>query len=107
MPAAGVARPVLAVEGERRIEHAYETATLAWNGGSIAIGDHYGDPDCAVINVEGGWCVTGGEGLVVCHFEGGLPAGPAPYAATRLTILELWRRGNPPPSGPCWSVEGA
>jgi hypothetical protein len=100
-------KTVLAADGEYRIEHFYENVALVWRGGSADIGDHYGDPTCAVINSSAGWCVTGGEGLVICHFEGGLPRGPGRVSSKRLKMLELWRRGNPPPQSAFWSVQGA
>lgn len=108
MPEADAVRQVLAVDGEYKIEHLFENARLVWSGGSIDIGDHYGDPDCGLINANTGWCATGGEGLVIYHFEGGLPKGPARFSEKRLRMLELWRRSNPPPSGAHrhWSVEG-
>lgn len=106
MQEADAVRPVLAVDGECRIEHVFEDAKLAWSGGSIDIGDHYGDPNCGLINAYAGWCAAGGEGLVICHFEGGLPKGPARFPQKRLKVSELWRRSNPPPSGAYWSVEG-
>ncbi len=107
MSTAAIARIVLATEGEYRIEHFYEQASLAWRGGSVDIGEHYGDPICAVINPQAGWCATGGEGLVICHFEGGLPRGPTRVSPKRMKVLELWRRANPPPMKAYWSVEGA
>ena len=106
MPEADAVRPVLAVDGECRIKHVFEDAKLVWSGGSIEIGDHYGDPNCGLVNTCVGWCATGGEGLVICHFDGGLPKGTARSAEKRLKKSELWRRSSPPPSGAYWSVEG-
>jgi hypothetical protein len=108
MPKINPFSPVLFVDGEYRIESFCEDARLVWSGGSIDIGHHYGEPGCALINADAGWCVTGGEGLVICHFEGGLPKGPTRFPVERLKNVKLWRPGNPPPSGAhdYWSVEG-
>jgi hypothetical protein len=98
---------VLASHGAYRIERLYETARLAWADGDIIIGDHYGDPTSAVLSVCGGWCVTGGEGLVICRFASRLPSNPAAGTLDRPEIVELWRRRSPPPLGDkFWFVEG-
>jgi hypothetical protein len=70
----GISR-VLACDGDYRVEHLLEEATLVWSDGSVFVGDHYGDPSCALINEAAGGCVSGGEGLVICRFEPGFPSG--------------------------------
>jgi hypothetical protein len=97
-------RRILAEDGDYRIWHEYEHATLEWPGGALPIGDHYGDPTCALISSAGGWCLTAGEGLIVCLFDGGLPRGSASPADASLRTRELWRRRNPPPNAACWFV---
>ena len=93
----------LATAGNHEVWHAFERAYLSWPGGELFIADHYGDPTCAVIDVAGGWCMTGGEGLVLCRFDAGLPVGSA-QTVPRMQVRELWRRSNPPPSDACWFV---
>ena len=34
-------------------------------GEKVVIGDMYGDPECAVIDKDGAWCVVAGHGLLV------------------------------------------
>jgi hypothetical protein len=85
------------------IEHEYELAYLRWSGGTYPLGEHYGDPMCAVMNTPDGWCVTGGQGLVITIFEDGLPEGGTQVAPQHVRQTELWR---PPPSGDVWYVFG-
>jgi hypothetical protein len=85
------------------IVHEYETAWLCWQGGKLLIGDHYGDPSCALIDPDGAWCLTAGEGLVVCLFSQPLSE---QFRPSRCKQTELWRRSNPPPNGKkAWFVE--
>jgi hypothetical protein len=44
--------------------------------------------------------------LVVSIFKGGFPSGSKPINPQDVTQRELWRRSNPPPIGPYWSIEG-
>lgn len=87
-----------------RIRHDFEDAWLEWPGGRLPLGDHYGDPTCALLNPDEGWCVVGGEGLVI-HDVGApftVAAPPRPDPGHRY---DLWRRANPPPDGTrCWFV---
>jgi hypothetical protein len=89
--------------GEYRIEEIFDMAVLFWPGGELEVGDHcYTDPQCALINAEKGWCVSGGQGLEICLFENGLPKGPQDFNAADPQGLKrtgLWRHGNPPPDG--------
>lgn len=91
--------------GDYIIECHYETSLLSWSDGNLDIGDHYGDPSCALINAANGWCLTGGEGLVICLFPYPLTLEHRP---THCDRLYLWRREYPPSEGDkCWFVEGA
>ena len=102
-------RKILCSDGEYVVEHEYEQAWLRWPGGSHPVGDHYGDPTCAVMSALEGWCVTGGEGLVITLFEAGLPAAHGPAATGKITQAALWRSrggGKPPPEGDLWYVFG-
>ena len=48
-----------------------------WPGGKLIVGDHcYTDPQCAVINAEMGWCVSGGQGLEIAYLKMACPEGP-------------------------------
>jgi len=58
-------------QGGYAIAHEYETAWLNWPCGNLPIGDHHGDPTCALIDPEGAWCLTAGEGVIVCLFRRG------------------------------------
>jgi hypothetical protein len=101
---------ILCSEAEYTIEHEYEQAYLRWPGGTCPLGDHYGDPTCAVMNATDGWCVTGGEGLVITLFHGGFPVGSDRFDVGKVKHTMLWRKrdGHPPPHGErAWFVEGA
>ena len=95
---------ILAAAAGFRIRYDYEDAVLEWPGGRLALGDHYGDPACALLDLDQGWCVVGGEGLVVHDFGRPISAA-APPQADQVRRHELWRRANPPPDGArCWFV---
>jgi hypothetical protein len=99
-------RKTLRREGAYSIRCSHERAFLCWAGGGLDIGDHYGDPKCAVMDVAQGWCVTGGEGLEIRIFDKGFPLPGAPVEAFPFRTLELWRGTNRPPDGrPFWFVE--
>ncbi len=89
--------------GEHTIRQIFDMAVLFWPGGELIVGDHcHTDPQCAVINAEMGWCVSGGQGLEICLFENGLPEGPQEPNAPDpegLKRIGLWRDHNPPPDG--------
>ena len=87
-----------------QIWHDYEYALLHWEGGSLPLGDHYGDPACALLSPDHGWCVIGGEGIVVFDFGGPFSRNDPP-SLDGCSSAELWRRENPPSdSTPCWFV---
>lgn len=99
---------VLCSDGDYTITHSHEDAFLIWPADRLVVGDHYGNPTCAIINLSDNWCLTGGEGLVICRFEDGFPSGAAPSTLARMTVTELWRRANPPADGSeAWDIEGA
>jgi hypothetical protein len=99
-------RSTLCFAGAYSIRYSHEEAYLRWEGGSLNIGDHYGNPNTAVMDVVQGWCVTGGEGLEICFFDNGFPKPGEPIVNYPFRILELWRGANRPPDGrPCWFVE--
>jgi hypothetical protein len=99
-------RQILCFEGAYTINGGYENVYLRWDGGGVDIGDHYGHPTAAIMDVAQGWCVTAGEGLEICHFERGFPGPGRPVEDFPFRTLELWRHGNPPPDGQtCWFVE--
>ena len=75
----------LCIDGYYAIEMEYEYSFLRWPGGLYPVGEHYGDCKCAVINTARGWCVTGGAGLVVTLFDGGLPHHRDPVNRDRVT----------------------
>ena len=88
------------MDEEYQVEERFDMAYLIWPGGELFIGDHcYTDLQCAVINVEDGWCVSGGQGLEICIFEDGLPRGSNVPDPTKVKRLHLWRQENPPPDG--------
>jgi len=97
----------LCFEGDYAIRYAHEDVVLAWNGGMINIGRHYGNPNAAVMDVGEGWCVTGGSGLTINLFERGFPKAGEPVKDFPFRTLNLWDACNPPPDGrDCWFVEG-
>lgn len=86
--------------GDYRIVRVFDMALLKWPYGELIVGDHCRtDPQCAVINAAGGWCVSAGQGLEICLFEDGLPQGPDELDPNRVRRLNLWRDQNPPPNG--------
>jgi hypothetical protein len=94
--------------GDYRILERFDMAFLAWPEGELIVGDHcHTDPQCAAINPESGWCVTGGEGLEICLFADGLPHGSHPPDPPRIKWSHLWRAENPPPDGArYWFIAG-
>ncbi|MNM86743.1 hypothetical protein D3C81_989050 [compost metagenome] len=50
------------------VQHAYEHATVtAADGRQAGVGEFYGDPAVALIDVNEQWCAVAGEGLVICR----------------------------------------
>ena len=54
------------------VQHEYEQATVtAADGRQASLGEFYGDPAMALIDVNEQWCAVAGEGLVICRLEQG------------------------------------
>ena len=54
------------------VEHEYESAWVAGpDGCRVAIGEFYGDPAVAVIDMAERWCAVAGEGVIVCSLVPG------------------------------------
>lgn len=54
------------------VQHEYEHATVtAADGRQASVGEFYGDPAAALIDVDEQWCAVAGEGLVICRLEQG------------------------------------
>lgn len=87
-------RTTLFRDGDYFVDHVCEQSYICWPGGDYPAGAHYGDPLCAALNVQGGWCVTGGEGLVVTVFSAGLPRRGDPAPAQSVAQTALWRSGD-------------
>lgn len=52
------------------ISHEYETVWLdRENGSRVSIGDFYGDPTVALIDLEERWCALGGAGVIVYFLD--------------------------------------
>lgn len=50
------------------VQHEYEHATLtAADGRQARLGEFYGDPAVALIDIHEQWCAVAGEGLVLCR----------------------------------------
>ena len=50
------------------VQHEYEHATvIAADGRQASVGEFYGDPAAALIDVDEQWCAVAGEGLVLCR----------------------------------------
>ena len=50
------------------VQHEYEHATLtAADGRQASLGEFYGDPAVALIDIHEQWCAVAGEGLVLCR----------------------------------------
>jgi len=60
----------LAGSNKYRISHEFETVWLELDDRDpIVIGDFYGDPVTAIIDVDEKWCVIGGCGLIIYYLE--------------------------------------
>ncbi|SFY19114.1 hypothetical protein SAMN03097694_4965 [Janthinobacterium lividum] len=54
------------------VQHEYEQASvIAADGRQASVGEFYGDPAAALIDVDEQWCAVAGEGLVLCRLEQG------------------------------------
>jgi hypothetical protein len=64
--------PVLAESPRFVVAHEFEIAYLIEKatGKRYHMGDHYGDPRCALISPNEDWVVVGGEGLRLFDFTG-------------------------------------
>ncbi len=52
------------------IQHEYEHASVtAADGRHASLGEFYGDPAVALIDINEQWCAVAGEGLVLCRLE--------------------------------------
>ncbi|MEF2270312.1 hypothetical protein V3C40_26345 [Janthinobacterium sp. LS2A] len=50
------------------VQHEYEQASvIAADGRQASVGEFYGDPAAALIDVDEQWCAVAGEGLVLCR----------------------------------------
>ncbi|WP_219118269.1 hypothetical protein [Janthinobacterium sp. UMAB-56] len=50
------------------VQHAYEQASvIAADGRQASLGEFYGDPAVALIDINEQWCAVAGEGLVLCR----------------------------------------
>ena len=54
------------------VQHEYEQARVtAADGRQASLGEFYGDPAVALIDIHEQWCAVAGEGLVLCQLEQG------------------------------------
>ncbi|KAB8045853.1 hypothetical protein GCN78_26725 [Janthinobacterium rivuli] len=52
------------------VQHEYEHASvLAADGRRASLGEFYGDPAVALIDINERWCAVAGEGLVLCRLD--------------------------------------
>ena len=69
-----MSRRELARSAEYIVQHDYEHASvLAADGRRASLGEFYGDPAVALIDINAQWCAVAGEGLVLCRL--GQPLG--------------------------------
>ena len=59
---------VLTASGSYRILSHFESAYLYTGDAAYDIGDLDGEPACALMDIEAGWCAVGGHGLHVSNF---------------------------------------
>ena len=60
----------LARSAQYIVQHEYEHASaLAADGRRASLGEFYGDPAVALIDINEHWCAVAGEGLVLCRLE--------------------------------------
>lgn len=82
---------ILAQSRNYRISHIYEQARLEGTDidGHIVIGEFYGDVECACIDRNEKWCITGGDGVILYQLK-------APFEEYQFGIdseqwTEKWR----------------
>ncbi|TDY36956.1 hypothetical protein [Janthinobacterium sp. 75] len=52
------------------VQHEYEEASVtAADGRQTSLGEFYGDPAVALIDINERWCAVAGEGLMLCRLE--------------------------------------
>ena len=60
----------LARSAQYIVQHEYEQATvIAADGRLASVGEFYGDPAVALIDINEQWCAVAGEGLMLCRLE--------------------------------------
>lgn len=60
----------LARSADYIVQHEYEHATVtAADGRHASLGEFYGDPAVALIDINEQWCAVAGEGLVLCRLK--------------------------------------
>ncbi|QYG09104.1 hypothetical protein [Janthinobacterium sp. PAMC25594] len=60
----------LARSADYIVQHEYELAkVMAADGRQASLGEFYGDPAVALIDIHEQWCAVAGEGLVLCRLE--------------------------------------
>ena len=65
-----MSRRELARSAEYIVQHEYEQASVKAADGRLAsLGEFYGDPAVALIDINEQWCAVAGEGLVLCRLE--------------------------------------
>ena len=58
----------LARSAQYLVQHEYEQASVtAADGRHASLGEFYGDPAVALIDINEQWCAVAGEGLVLCR----------------------------------------
>ncbi|MGK5033339.1 hypothetical protein [Janthinobacterium sp. MDT1-19] len=63
-----MSRRELARSAEYIVQHEYEQASMtAADGWRQELGEFYGDPTVALIDINEQWCAVAGEGLVLCR----------------------------------------
>jgi hypothetical protein len=60
---------ILAESDNYKITHSYEAVYLNFSNRKIYIGDFYGDPRGAIIDKNGKWLITFGEGLILYYLR--------------------------------------
>ena len=65
-----MSRRELARSAEYIVQQEYEQASVKAADGRLAsLGEFYGDPAVALIDINEQWCAVAGEGLVLCRLE--------------------------------------